>query len=246
MGKTSASSQCSCGCWPAEDRSSRGRLYRDPAHRDEMRRRSFFAISVRRRSSGSRKAQPPPPGRASPIIAGGPTRPGDAWASRVLSRQSAAAARSAPRPPELVPDEPAAAARQDGRPLHPACAVLHPATRRKLLDTASVWADRRAHRATRAAPHIIARTVRAGSRLGAGRGVATEGGQFSEEARSAVLVPGKRAVSHAASGQHGSEGVTSPTRQCETRKKMGPNRQSRRIGLSPHASSSIDLGEEDN
>src|SRR5882762_1834188 len=33
--------------------------------------------------------------------------------------------------------------------------VLHPATRRKLLDTAPVPADRGAHRAARVAPHVI-------------------------------------------------------------------------------------------
>ena len=42
-----------------------------------------------------------------------------------------------------------------------------------------------------------------------------------------VLAPRNRAVSSVESGQHGDEGVTSPTRQGETKKKMGPNRKSR-------------------
>ena len=42
-----------------------------------------------------------------------------------------------------------------------------------------------------------------------------------------MLAPRKRAVHLLTSGQHGGEGVTSPAREGETRKKMGPNRKSR-------------------
>src|SRR5712691_8907844 len=50
---------------------------------------------------------------------------------------------------------PDTAAVQDGRTPHPACPVLHPATRRKLLDSNSLSSDAPAHRATRVAPHVI-------------------------------------------------------------------------------------------
>jgi hypothetical protein len=87
-------------------------------------------------------------------------------------RQSAASAGLAGRHPELVPHEPPAAAVQDGWTSHPARPVLHPATRRKLLDTAPVPADRGAHRAPRVAPDVIERTAPIGSKLGdAGRSV---------------------------------------------------------------------------
>ena len=90
---------------------------------------------------------------------------------RLQPRQSAASARPARRHSELVPHESPAAAVQDRRAPHSACPVLHPAARRKLLDTASVSADRRAHRATHVAPDVIGRTAQAGSRIGAGGGV---------------------------------------------------------------------------
>jgi len=48
---------------------------------------------------------------------------------------------------------------QDGRTPHPACAGLHPATRRNLLDTAAVPADGGTHRAARVAPNTIERTA---------------------------------------------------------------------------------------
>src|SRR5438876_8960326 len=59
------------------------------------------------------------------------------------------------RHPKLVPHEPPAAAVQDGRTPHPACSVLHPAIRRKLLDGEPLSSDSPAHRATRVAPHVI-------------------------------------------------------------------------------------------
>jgi hypothetical protein len=81
------------------------------------------------------------------------------------------ALRPARRHPELVPHESPAAAVQDGRTPHPACPVLHPATRRKLLDTAPVPADRGAHRAPHVAPHVSeSRTSGAGALGCRGRG----------------------------------------------------------------------------
>ena len=93
----------------------------------------------------------------------------------------AASAGLADRHPKLVPHEPPTAAVQHGRTPHPACAVLHPATRRKLLDTAPVLADRGTHRAACVAPDVIERTAHGGSekrsRIGPGGGVAEAGGQ---------------------------------------------------------------------
>ena len=86
--------------------------------------------------------------------------------------------------PELVADEPPAAAVQDRRAADPACPVLHPAACRKLLDSGALSADSCAHRAARVASDVIGWTAQAGSRVGAGGGVATKGGQLSEEARS--------------------------------------------------------------
>src|SRR5262249_3156236 len=45
--------------------------------------------------------------------------------------------------------------------------------------------------------------------------------------RSAALPPRQRAVSPVETRQNGDEGVTSTTRQCETRKRMDPNRKCR-------------------
>src|SRR5262245_16432169 len=70
----------------------------------------------------------------------------------------------AARHPELIADESATAAAQDGRAAHPTCPVLHPAARRKLLDTVPVPADRDAYRAARVASDVIWSTVqRAGA-----------------------------------------------------------------------------------
>ncbi len=106
---------------------------------------------------------------------------------------------------------------------------LHSATCRKRLDGESLSADSPAHRTNRVASDVSGRTAQAESRISAGSGVATEGGQLSEEARSGCWRREKRAMSPAASGPHGSEGVTSPTRLGDTRKEMGPNRKSRLI-----------------
>src|SRR5262245_28417314 len=59
-------------------------------------------------------------------------------------RQSPAAARLAAGHPELVADQPPAAAVQDRWSPDPAYAVLHPAARREPLDSTRVWADSRA------------------------------------------------------------------------------------------------------
>jgi YHS domain-containing protein len=53
-------------------------------------------------------------------------------------------------------DEPPAAALQGQRAPDSACPVLHPPACREPLDAAPVWADPRAHRATRVAPQLIA------------------------------------------------------------------------------------------
>src|SRR5439155_19633597 len=62
-------------------------------------------------------------------------------------------------PHALVSDEPPAAAVQDRRAAHPACAVLHPPACRKPLDAAPVRTDPRAYRATRMAPDLIERRI---------------------------------------------------------------------------------------
>ena len=62
------------------------------------------------------------------------------------------------RDPELVADELAAATVQDRRAPDPACAVLHPAVCRELLDRAALSADSRAHRATFVASDLIGNT----------------------------------------------------------------------------------------
>jgi len=150
-----------------------------------------------------------------------PTSP--ARRHRLQPWQSAAPAGLAARHPELVPDEPAAAAVQDGRPPHPTCAVLHPATGRKLLDGEPLLADSRPHRATRVAPHVIARTVQAGSRLGAARSVPPVGGYGRRttqgDAGSAELAPRARPLSPIANEQHGWGGHYGATRQPETEEK---------------------------
>jgi hypothetical protein len=106
---------------------------------------------------------------------------------------------------------------QNGRPPHPACHVLHSATRRKLLDTASVSADRRVHRATRVALDVIGRT---GSFGEPDRG--REGfrhGERSALGRGEISSAGDNELSHQLRVD-GDEVVTSPTGQGETRKKM--------------------------
>jgi hypothetical protein len=83
------------------------------------------------------------------------------------------------------------------------------------------------------APDVIGWTAQAGSRAGSGGGVATEGGQLSEAARSGRWRREDEPCHLLGSEPHGSEGVTAPSRQGETRKKMGPNRKSRLIHLEP-------------
>jgi hypothetical protein len=120
---------------------------------------------------------------------------------RLQPRQSAPSACSARRHPDLVPHESPAAAVQDGRAADPTCPVLHAAACRKLLDGNPLPANSRAHRATRMVPDVIESDGRAGSRVGSGGGVATDGDQLSEEARSGR----KRAAHLLTSGQHGGE-----------------------------------------
>ena len=93
---------------------------------------------------------------------------------RVQSRPSPAPARPAPCHPEQVTDEPPTAAIQDRRAPDPACLVLYPPTGREPLDTAPVWADSPAHRATRGASDLSGSTapgasaMRSGGRTGGG------------------------------------------------------------------------------
>ncbi len=145
---------------------------------------------------------------------------------RLQPRQSATTAGLTLRHPELVADEPSATAVQDGWPADPTCPVLHSAACRKLLDWASLPADRCAHRATRVASDVIGRTAQAGEPDRRRPGCRHEGRPTLERGGIRVLAPRKRAVSPSASGQHGSEGVTSPARQGEMWEKMGPDRQS--------------------
>src|SRR5262245_33611569 len=77
------------------------------------------------------------------------------WGHRLQPRQSPAPTGLDSHHPELVADESPAAALQDRRASHPTCAVLHPAAGGEPLDTDSLSADCRAHRATRMAPHVI-------------------------------------------------------------------------------------------
>jgi hypothetical protein len=88
---------------------------------------------------------PPLPGQRGAAALGG---------HRVQPRESAAAARAPPCHPELVFDEPAAAAVQDRRASHPTCSLLRAPAGRELLDAAAPWADPWAHRATRVAPDL--------------------------------------------------------------------------------------------
>ena len=81
------------------------------------------------------------------------------------------------------------------------------------------------------APDVIGWTAQAGSRVGSGGDVATEGGQLSEAARSGCWRRENEPFTCIRAGSHGRESVTSPARQGETRKKMGPNRKSRLKGL---------------
>ena len=97
-------------------------------------------------------------------------------------------------PPELVADEPAAAAVQDRWPPHSARPILHPATRRELLDIDSLSANPPACRATRVASDVIERTAQKGSRIDASRGVSEGGsprGQALEHAGPAAQNPEK-------------------------------------------------------
>ena len=75
-----------------------------------------------------------------------------------------------------------AAVVQEERAPHPTCPVLHPATRRKLLDGNPLSSDSPAHRTTRAAPHVIeSPTSGAGAMSSGGRG---SGGVSEQDSRS--------------------------------------------------------------
>jgi Transposase DDE domain group 1 len=89
--------------------------------------------------------------------------------------------------------------------------------------TQRLFAHHAAHRATRVAPDVIERTPQAGAGSDAGGGVARRAGQLSGEVRSGCCRPATSRGTLRRAGPHGSEGVTSPTRQGETRKKMGPS-----------------------
>src|SRR5262249_4516789 len=100
------------------------------------------------------------------------------WRYRLQPRQPAATTRLAPSHSELVADESPAAALQDGRTPPPACAVLHPATRRKLLDEGPLSADSRAHRAPRVASNVIERTTPIGASRATRAGVSLRRGRY--------------------------------------------------------------------
>lgn len=114
---------------------------------------------------------------------------------RLQPRQSPAPAGLALHHPELVADEPAAAAVQDRRAPHSPYPVLHPAAGRKPLDEDPLSADSRAHRATRLASDVIQRTAR------------RTGGKRSEDAGSAARAPRARPASPIPNLQHGRRGA---------------------------------------
>src|SRR5713101_5837654 len=87
-----------------------------------------------------------------------------------------------------------AAAVQDGRTPHPACPVLHPATRRKLLDIHALSANPRAHRAARVAPDVIERTAPVGSKPGDAGGSVSEAGRQRRETRGTCAINGAGAA----------------------------------------------------
>ena len=130
------------------------------------------------------------------------------------------------RHPEVVADEPPAAAVQDRWTAHPTCAVLLAAAGREPLDREPLSADSRAHRATRVAPDLIERTVQPGSRLGAGRSVPPRGGLWAASLRRirglTALAPRARPLSPVANGQQGRGGRHGATRQSETEEGIAP------------------------
>jgi len=112
----------------------------------------------------------------------------------------------------------------------PACPILHPAARRKLLDTASVSANRRRHRAAGVAPDLIGRTAWGGDkRATRGGGVSETDGrrrQILELEQSAARMPGKRAVCGPAVTQDRVIGRISVGLQPRRDETMGPSRKS--------------------
>jgi Transposase DDE domain group 1 len=133
---------------------------------------------------------------------------------------------------EPVAHEPAAAAIQNRRAADPARAVLHAATRRKLLDRGALSADSPAHRAA-GAPHVIGREQpRVARRATAGVSVGNDGlcGRASTEMGLATVMPQERAVSPECKPRNrGRQAVApSPAHGVETR--MAPNRKPRLRG----------------
>src|SRR5262249_55598111 len=116
---------------------------------------SASTTSAGRWSSGSRKARKPPTGPPLLPPLPGQRGPPAAQGHRLQPWQPATSARPARRHSELVPHQSSAVAVQDRRTPHSACPALHPAARRKLLDTPYVSADRRAHRAARLASDVM-------------------------------------------------------------------------------------------
>jgi len=74
-------------------------------------------------------------------------------------------------PSRAIAYQPPAAPLQDRRTPDSACPVLHPAARRKLLDTVPVPADRDAYRAARVASDLIGPTAQVGEQTPVPAGV---------------------------------------------------------------------------
>jgi hypothetical protein len=70
----------------------------------------------------------------------------------------------------------------------------YPAARRKLLDTAPIPADRRAHQATRVASDVIERMAPVGSKPGDAGGSVSKAGRECREARGTCAIDGTGAA----------------------------------------------------
>src|SRR4030095_14487584 len=98
-------------------------------------------------------------------------------------------------PPELVSDQPPAAALQDRRAADPHCAVLRGPARRESLAGEPLPADSRAYRATRVAPDVIPNT-------GQGAGAMSSGGNAAVMSLNGTV----RVTNREASGSHRPQG----------------------------------------
>jgi hypothetical protein len=125
--------------------------------------------------------------------------PPAARSDRLQPRQSPAPAGLALRHPELVADEPPAAGVQDRWAPHPTCPLLHPPSGREPLDEDPLSADSRAYRATRMAPHVIAKAGHGGreKRNALGGSIARPDGRREQTfGRWAVSLTGAAGTAH--------------------------------------------------